>query len=134
MNLFTSNLRICFSLVTAPEKVKGLRAEHIRRRERLYDIAVRWNKPILKPDNYTLQFDSFQFEPRLLVVSGVSAIVKIILRVVTKLYIANFNSFFFVGYSQSFFLERRRRSAVRNQHCGGIDRRCKFTVNCIREH
>ncbi|CAL1681905.1 unnamed protein product [Lasius platythorax] len=59
------NLSIC-----APEKVKGLRAEHIRKHQGLYDIAVSWNKPILQPDNYTVQFDSFRFEPSLLIVSG----------------------------------------------------------------
>jgi len=51
----------------------------MRKRERLYDIAVRWDKPILKPDNYTLQLDSFQFESQLLVVSGVSIIIEMIL-------------------------------------------------------
>lgn len=61
----------------APEKVKGLRAKYIQKRsEGSYDVAVNWNKPILQPDNYTLQFDSFQFKPRLLVVSGVSIIAK----------------------------------------------------------
>ncbi|XP_071646959.1 tyrosine-protein kinase receptor torso-like isoform X1 [Temnothorax longispinosus] len=58
--------------VCAPEKVKGLRTEYIRKRsDGSYDVAVNWNKPILQPDNYTLQFDSsFQLKPRLLVVSG----------------------------------------------------------------
>lgn len=47
--------------------------EYIRKRsDGSYDIAVNWNKPILRPDNYTLQFNSFQFKSRLLVVSGVS--------------------------------------------------------------
>ncbi|XP_024889335.1 tyrosine-protein kinase receptor torso-like isoform X2 [Temnothorax curvispinosus] len=61
------NLSVC-----APEKVKGLRTEYIRKRsDGSYDVAVNWNKPILQPDNYTLQFDSsFQLKPRLLVVSG----------------------------------------------------------------
>ncbi|XP_071560854.1 tyrosine-protein kinase receptor torso-like isoform X2 [Temnothorax nylanderi] len=60
------NLSVC-----APEKVKGLRTEYIRKRsDGSYDVAVNWNQPILQPDNYTLQFDSFQLEPRLLVVSG----------------------------------------------------------------
>ncbi|KYM80805.1 Fibroblast growth factor receptor 3 [Atta colombica] len=60
------NLSIC-----APEKVKGLQMEYIRKRsEELYDVAVNWNKPFLQPDNYTLQFNSLQFEPRLLVVPG----------------------------------------------------------------
>ncbi|XP_011861811.1 PREDICTED: tyrosine-protein kinase receptor torso [Vollenhovia emeryi] len=60
------NLSIC-----APEKVKGLQTEYIRKQsDGSYDVAVNWDKPILQPDNYTLQFDSFQFKPRLLVVSG----------------------------------------------------------------
>ncbi|KYQ58830.1 Fibroblast growth factor receptor 3 [Trachymyrmex zeteki] len=60
------NLSIC-----APEKVKGLQMEYIRKQsEELYDIAVNWNKPFLQPDNYTLQFNSLQFESRLLVVPG----------------------------------------------------------------
>ncbi|XP_012061628.1 PREDICTED: fibroblast growth factor receptor 3 [Atta cephalotes] len=60
------NLSIC-----APEKVKGLQMEYIRKRsEELYDVAVNWNKPFLQPDNYTLQFNSLQFEPRLLVIPG----------------------------------------------------------------
>lgn len=60
------NLSIC-----APEKVKGLRTEYIRKRnEESYDIAINWDKPILQPDNYTLQFNSLRFEPRSLVVSG----------------------------------------------------------------
>ncbi|XP_025266682.1 tyrosine-protein kinase receptor torso isoform X1 [Camponotus floridanus] len=59
------NLSIC-----APEKVKGLQVKHIRRHQGLYDIAVSWNEPILQPDNYTLQFDSFRYEPHLLTVSG----------------------------------------------------------------
>ncbi|XP_039307291.1 tyrosine-protein kinase receptor torso [Solenopsis invicta] len=60
------NLSIC-----TPEKVKGLRTEHIQKQSKgLYNIAVKWDKPILQPDNYTLQFDSFQFKPRLLVVPG----------------------------------------------------------------
>ncbi|XP_032676014.1 uncharacterized protein LOC116846385 [Odontomachus brunneus] len=60
-----TNLSIC-----APEVVKGLRVEHIQKRKGSYDIKVSWNKPALQPDNYTLQIDSFQFEPRLLVVPG----------------------------------------------------------------
>ncbi|KAL6428664.1 hypothetical protein ACFW04_007932 [Cataglyphis niger] len=59
------NLSMC-----APEKVKGLRAEYVRKHQGLYDIAVSWNKPILQPDNYTLQFESFRYEPYLLTVSG----------------------------------------------------------------
>ncbi|KYN45094.1 Fibroblast growth factor receptor 3 [Trachymyrmex septentrionalis] len=60
------NLSIC-----APEKVKGLQIEYIRKRsEKSYDVAVNWNKPFLQPDNYTLQFNSLQFESRLLVVPG----------------------------------------------------------------
>ncbi|XP_028046061.2 tyrosine-protein kinase receptor torso [Monomorium pharaonis] len=60
------NLNIC-----APEKVKGLRTEYIQKQTKgLYNIAVKWSKPILQPDNYTLRFNSFQFEPRLMVVSG----------------------------------------------------------------
>ncbi|XP_011067283.1 PREDICTED: tyrosine-protein kinase receptor torso [Acromyrmex echinatior] len=60
------NLSIC-----APEKVKGLQMEYIRKRsEESYDVAINWNKPFLQPDNYTLQFNSLQFEPRLLVVPG----------------------------------------------------------------
>jgi len=50
--------------------------EYIRKRsEESYDVAVNWNKPFLQPDNYTLQFNSLQFEPRLLVVPGVSIII-----------------------------------------------------------
>ncbi|XP_025160749.1 tyrosine-protein kinase receptor torso isoform X2 [Harpegnathos saltator] len=60
-----NNLSIC-----APEVVKGLRAVHIKRRKGSYDIIVSWNKPALQPDNYTLQIDSFLFEPRLLIVPG----------------------------------------------------------------
>lgn len=63
-----------FFLIVAPEKVKGLQVKHIRRHQGLYDIAVSWNEPILQPDNYTLQFDSFRYEPHLLTVSGVSII------------------------------------------------------------
>ncbi|XP_050456394.1 tyrosine-protein kinase receptor torso-like isoform X1 [Cataglyphis hispanica] len=59
------NLSTC-----APEKVKGLRAKYVRKHQGLYDIAVSWNKPILQPDNYTLQFESFRYEPYLLTVSG----------------------------------------------------------------
>lgn len=55
--------------------VQGLRAEHIKKRKGSYDITANWNKPALQPDNYTLQIDSSQFEPRLLVVPGVSTIV-----------------------------------------------------------
>lgn len=61
----------------APEKVKGLQTEYIRKQSAgLYDIAVNWDTPILQPDNYTLQFNSLQFEPRFLVVPGVSIIAK----------------------------------------------------------
>ncbi|XP_072764548.1 tyrosine-protein kinase receptor torso-like [Anoplolepis gracilipes] len=59
------NLSIC-----APEKVKGLQAKHIQKHQGLYDIAVSWNRPILQPDNYTLQLDSLRHEPCLLIVSG----------------------------------------------------------------
>ncbi|XP_029169749.1 tyrosine-protein kinase receptor torso-like [Nylanderia fulva] len=59
------NLSIC-----APEKVKGLRAEHIRKYQGVYDIVISWNKPILQPDNYTVQFNSFRVEPYLLTVFG----------------------------------------------------------------
>ncbi|TGZ48397.1 Basic fibroblast growth factor receptor 1 [Temnothorax longispinosus] len=70
------NVSVCDAFLdyiyVAPEKVKGLRTEYIRKRsDGSYDVAVNWNKPILQPDNYTLQFDSsFQLKPRLLVVSG----------------------------------------------------------------
>jgi len=66
-----------FLILVAPEEVKGLRTDYVRKRsEGSYDIAVNWNKPILPPDNYTLQFNSFQFESRLLVVPGVSIIAQ----------------------------------------------------------
>ncbi|KMQ85670.1 fibroblast growth factor receptor 3 [Lasius niger] len=71
-NVCELQAEIIFEPAEAPEKVKGLRAEHIRKHQGLYDIAVSWNKPILQPDNYTVQFDSFRFEPSLLIVSGVS--------------------------------------------------------------
>lgn len=61
----------------APEMVKGLRAEHTRKHDGLYDIAINWDKPVLQPDNYTLQIDlfRFEFEPRLSVVPGVSTFI-----------------------------------------------------------
>ncbi|EZA58397.1 Fibroblast growth factor receptor [Ooceraea biroi] len=59
------NLSIC-----APEKVRGLRVELTQKRKGSYDVAVGWNRPTLQPDNYTLQIDSLQSEPRLLVVPG----------------------------------------------------------------
>ncbi|XP_020294315.1 tyrosine-protein kinase receptor torso-like isoform X2 [Pseudomyrmex gracilis] len=59
------NLSIC-----APEEVTGLRVDNIQKHEGLYDITVKWDKPVLQPDNYTLLFDSFQLEPRMLVVPG----------------------------------------------------------------
>lgn len=65
-------------MFAAPEKVEGLQAKHIRIHQGLYDIAVSWNKPILQPDNYTLQFNSFRYDPHLLNVSGVSTIVVMI--------------------------------------------------------
>lgn len=54
--------------------VSGLQVEHIRKDKGLYDIAINWDKPALQPDNYTLQVDSLQLEPRLSVVSGVSIV------------------------------------------------------------
>lgn len=64
-------------LCVAPEKVKGLRTEYARKRnDGSYDVAVTWNKPILQPDNYTVQFHSFHFEPRFLIVSGVGISAK----------------------------------------------------------
>lgn len=60
-----NNLSIC-----APEMVEGLQTQHSRKRKGLYDIAVSWNKPVLQPDNYTLQINSLQGEPRLLVAPG----------------------------------------------------------------
>lgn len=73
-----------FFLTIAPEKVKGLRAEHIRKHQGVYDIVISWNKPILQPDNYTVQFDSFRVEPYLLTVSGVSIIAIIIFTSLSK--------------------------------------------------
>ncbi|XP_014489174.1 PREDICTED: tyrosine-protein kinase receptor torso [Dinoponera quadriceps] len=60
-----NNLSIC-----APEMVNGLRAKYVQRHKGSYDITVSWNEPALQPDNYTLQIDSFQFEPHLLVIPG----------------------------------------------------------------
>ncbi|XP_011694391.1 PREDICTED: tyrosine-protein kinase receptor torso-like isoform X1 [Wasmannia auropunctata] len=60
------SLRIC-----APEKVTGFRTKSILKRSEIsHDIAVKWNKPILQPDNYTLQFKASVVKPHLLVVPG----------------------------------------------------------------
>ncbi|XP_018404587.1 PREDICTED: tyrosine-protein kinase receptor torso-like [Cyphomyrmex costatus] len=74
------NLSIC-----APEKVQGLQIKYIRKRSEMsYDIVVTWNKPFLQPDNYTLQFNSLQFGPRLLIVSG-NAVKALFLNIDVKL-------------------------------------------------
>lgn len=67
---------ILLSPILAPEMVEGLQTQHSRKRKGLYDIAVSWNKPVLQPDNYTLQINSLQGEPRLLVAPGVSIITQ----------------------------------------------------------
>jgi hypothetical protein len=66
------NMQIFPPDIVAPEKVRGLRAEFVRKRKGLYDVAFGWKKPTLQPDNYTLQLDSLRSEGRLLIVPGVS--------------------------------------------------------------
>ncbi|XP_011694392.1 PREDICTED: uncharacterized protein LOC105453845 isoform X2 [Wasmannia auropunctata] len=62
---------IMFQPAQAPEKVTGFRTKSILKRSEIsHDIAVKWNKPILQPDNYTLQFKASVVKPHLLVVPG----------------------------------------------------------------
>lgn len=50
---------------SAPEPVKGLRAEHIYRYQGLYDVWVRWDKNELEPDNYTVLIDLYRNDTKL---------------------------------------------------------------------
>lgn len=56
----------------------------------------------------------------------------IILLITKKPKVKNFP--FFTGCSRSSLLERQYKTRVRDQYCGRIKGRCKFTIDYIREY